>query len=88
MLSVDDVAEAVSELGNGSRVISEDTVPFTLWAAARNLEDYEEAMWRTVEGLGDRDTTCAIVGGIVALTSRTPIPPEWLSSREPLRLEL
>lgn len=27
--------------------------------------DYEAALWLTVSGLGDRDTTCAIVGGIV-----------------------
>lgn len=84
LLDVDDVAKAVAELGNGSRVTAEDTVPFTLWAAAKNLDDYEEALWRTVEGLGDRDTTCAIVGGIVALTSRHPIPRAWLEAREPL----
>ena len=42
---------AVSELGNGSRVISEDTVPFCLWSAATYFEDYEEAMWKTVSRL-------------------------------------
>ena len=62
-----------------------DTVPFALWCAARWIDDYEECMWRTVEGLGDRDTTCAIAGGIVAL--RSPVPAEWVAAREPLRME-
>jgi len=40
-------------------------------------------MWQTASGFGDVDTTCAIVGGIVALN--TPeLPQEWLSQREPL----
>jgi ADP-ribosylglycohydrolase len=76
---------AVSALGNGSRVTAPDTVPFALWCAARHLDDYEEALWTTVSGLGDRDTTCAIVGGIVALSvGREGIPREWLDAREPL----
>jgi ADP-ribosylglycohydrolase len=76
---------AVSVLGNGVRVSAQDTVPFALWCAAKHLANYEEALWLTVSGLGDRDTTCAIVGGIVA--SRTgieAIPEEWLKSRETL----
>lgn len=79
---------AAKELGSGSRVISEDTVPFSVWCAARHLDDYEEALWTTVSGLGDRDTTCAIVGGIVVLrTGRGSIPPVWLEARERLRLK-
>jgi len=70
-------------LGNGSGVISSDTVPFCLWCAARHPKDYQAAMWTTVSGLGDRDTTCAIVGGIVALgAGRESIPTGWLSARE------
>ena len=42
------IATAASLLGNGSQIISQDTVPFTLWCAARHLDDYEEAMWETV----------------------------------------
>jgi ADP-ribosylglycohydrolase len=72
-----------TRVGAGERVLAEDTVPFSLWCAASRLDSYEEALWATVSGLGDRDTTCAIVGGIVAL--RSPIPPGWLSAREPLR---
>jgi ADP-ribosylglycohydrolase len=79
------VEEAVARLGNGSAVISGDTVPFALWAAAWNLHDFPGAMWRTVSGLGDRDTTCAIAGGVVALDSDgAGIPKEWLAAREPL----
>lgn len=79
------VVHAASVLGNGSMVSSMDTVPLSLWCAARWLDSYEECMWRTLEALGDRDTTCAIAGGIVAL--RSEIPAEWLVAREPLRLE-
>ncbi len=79
------VEEAVHRLGNGSRVTTVDTVPFCLWCAARHLGNYEEALWTTVAGLGDRDTTCAIVGGIVALsTGLEGIPAAWLAAREPL----
>jgi ADP-ribosylglycohydrolase len=79
---------AASRLGAGWRVISSDTVPFALWCAARHLGDYVEALWTTVAGLGDRDTTCAIVGGIVALSAGPDaIPPDWLAARERLQLE-
>jgi ADP-ribosylglycohydrolase len=84
----DEVEVAMWALGTGSKVTSADTVPFSLWCAARHLGDYEEAIWTTVSGLGDCDTTCAIVGGIVALSTGAPaIPPEWLASREALRRE-
>lgn len=76
---------AVSVLGNGVRVSAQDTVPFALWCAGEHLSNYEEALWLTVSGLGDRDTTCAIVGGIVAMyTGVEGIPPEWLKAREAL----
>ncbi len=76
---------AVSVLGNGVKVSAQDTVPFSLWCAGAHLANYEEALWLTVSGLGDRDTTCAIVGGIVAsYTGVEGIPQEWLKTREPL----
>jgi ADP-ribosylglycohydrolase len=78
------VRNAASTLGNGSRVISSDTVPYCIWCASKHLDQYEEAMWATVSGLGDRDTTCAIVGGIVAMHPRSEIPKEWSDAREPL----
>jgi ADP-ribosylglycohydrolase len=72
-------------LGNGSQVVCHDTVPFCLWCAARHLDDYQAALWTTVEGLGDRDTTCAIVGAIVALSAGAEsIPAQWHAAREPL----
>jgi len=74
---------AIRVLGTGSQVSAQDTVPFCLWNAAHHLDDFEGALWQTVNGLGDCDTTCAIVGGIVAL-SATEIPPDWLQRREPL----
>lgn len=78
---------AAVALGNGSRVISSDTVPFCLWCAARHADSYANALWATVAGLGDRDTTCAIVGGIVAVSAgRESIPLEWLKAREHIQL--
>jgi ADP-ribosylglycohydrolase len=78
-------AKAASQLGNGSMVSSQDTVPLALWCAARHLDDFEAAMWATVSALGDRDTTCAMVGGIVALrVGHEGIPAEWKAAREPL----
>lgn len=74
---------AAAILGNGTKVSAQDTVPFALWCAARNLDNYEEALWLTVSGLGDRDTTCAIAGGIVALSAgMESIPGSWLKARE------
>jgi ADP-ribosylglycohydrolase len=78
------VEAAVEELGNGSRVLSEDTVPFCLWCVAKAFHSYEEALWTAVAGLGDRDTTCAIVGGLLSLRDATAIPEDWLRWREPL----
>lgn len=83
-----DPRTAASALGAGYRVCAFDTVPFTVWCAARHLDHYENALWTTVTGLGDRDTTCAIVGGIVALSAgRGSIPVAWLEAREPLALD-
>ncbi len=79
-----DVAEVVEHLGNGGDVTAQDTVPFVLWSAAQNLNNYEEALWLTVSALGDRDTTCAMVGGIVALSTQTPIPQSWIDNCEGL----
>ena len=79
----DELHEAIQQLGTGSEVTAQDTVPFCLWSAAYHLEDFEGALWWTVKGMGDCDTTCAIVGGIVAL-SAPEIPALWLKRRETL----
>ena len=77
--------DAARLLRNGSQVVSADTVPFDPWCAARHLDDFAEALWATVSGLGDRDTTCAIAGGVVALrVGEEGIPAEFRSAREPL----
>jgi ADP-ribosylglycohydrolase len=76
---------AAAALGNGTMVSAQDTVPLALWCAAGWLDDYEEAMWQTVSALGDRDTTCAIAGGVVAVyVGAEGIPAGWRESREPL----
>jgi ADP-ribosylglycohydrolase len=74
---------AISVLGNGVLVSAQDTVPLALWCAAKHLDNYVEALWLTVSALGDRDTTCAMVGGIVACyTGLEAIPGKWLEARE------
>jgi ADP-ribosylglycohydrolase len=79
------VERVVSNLGSGQRVSAQDTVPFALWSAAQTPDDFTETFWRTVSGLGDRDTTCAIACGVVAArTGIDGIPPLWRASREPL----
>lgn len=81
------VGEAARVLGNGSAVSAQDTVPFCLWAAA-NAPSFEEGLWTTVTALGDRDTTCAIVGSMLALKfGPAAIPQSWLDAREPLPLD-
>jgi ADP-ribosylglycohydrolase len=78
---------AVAALGNGSKVSAQNTVPFALWCAAHRLDDFVETMRLTVSGLGDRDTTCAIVGGIVAgYAGINGVPNDWRAAREPLTL--
>lgn len=77
--------DVASELGCGDQVTAQDTVAFSLWVAAAHLDDYCEAMWTTARVGGDVDTTCAIVGSIVALAvGPGGVPDEWLRRREPL----
>lgn len=83
LIAPDEQGRAVRILGTGHGVSAQDTVPFCLWCAAHRLDDYEDALWTTAKGGGDVDTTCAIVGGIVAL-SAPEIPAAWRERREPL----
>ncbi|MEM7412115.1 MAG: ADP-ribosylglycohydrolase family protein [Myxococcota bacterium] len=79
-------SEAAARLGNGARVTALDTVPFALWQAA-HAPDFERALWSTAEAGGDTDTTCAIVGGLVALRSDAAVALDaWRQHREPLDL--
>lgn len=76
---------AAAMLGNGSMISAQDTVPFVLWCAASSLSDFEEALWKTVSGFGDMDTTCAMVGGIIApYVGEAGLPHAWQQSREAL----
>jgi len=73
------------ELGTGLNVAAHDTVPFCLWVAARHLDSYEEAIWTATSQHGDRDTTGAIVGGVVVLaTGEEQIPVLWRAATEAL----
>lgn len=79
-----DVKSAAAQLGNGWHVSAQDTVPFCLWCAAVHVNDYEAALWAAVSAGGDRDTNCAIVGGIVAAClHRDEVPVTWRKAREP-----
>ncbi|WP_448319959.1 ADP-ribosylglycohydrolase family protein [Streptomyces sp. CO7] len=79
------VRHAAEVLGSGYRMSGPDTVPYALWCAAGHLDDLHEALWVTVAGRGDIDTTCAIVGGVVAArTGVATLPPAWHAAREPL----
>ncbi len=81
--SLEPVVQAV---GNGSRIICQDTVPFCIWAAVRHLDDYQTAVVQTIRGRGDIDTNAAIVGGIVALAvGQEGIPQDWRDGREDLK---
>ncbi|MEU1178913.1 ADP-ribosylglycohydrolase family protein [Streptomyces sp. NPDC005820] len=77
------IRHAVSVLGSGTQLSAQDTVPFALWSAAGHLDDLTEALWQTVGGWGDRDTTCAIAGGVVAARTGTgAVPAVWREACE------
>ena len=77
--------EVAAKVGSGDGIAAHDTVPFCLWCATQFVDSFEEALWHTVAGLGDRDTTCAIVGGIVgARVGVAGIPAQWRERRESL----
>ena len=84
MLDYDDATTVAAVLGSGRRTSAHDTVPFALWSAARGLGDYERAFWTTAQVGGDVDTTCAIVGGVVAAGAASAPPARWLERTEAL----
>ena len=78
-----DIRTATAILGNGVKLTAQDTVPFALWCAAHQRTDFEAALWRAVNGLGDHDTICAIVGSIVSLSApASTVPSQWLQQVE------
>jgi len=79
------IVTAAAVLGSGYKVTCPDTVPFSIWCASHTLHSFEESLWKTVAGEGDRDTTCAIVGSITILSAPDETVPEtWIAAREPL----
>lgn len=79
------VRDAAKLLGNGRPAIAQQTVPFALWITAHHLNDFEKAITNTASVKGDVDTNCAIVGGIVIMTTGIEgIPADWLERREAL----
>jgi ADP-ribosylglycohydrolase len=78
-----------SILGNGVNMTSQDTVPFVIWCAAHHLYHFEEALWKAVSILGDRDTICAMVAGIVVLSSpEHTVPEAWKNSVESIETSM
>lgn len=81
-------SEAGEVLGTGLHIRADDTVPFALWCAFNHIDDYGAAQLAAIEGFAspasDRDTVCAIVGGVVgAACHPETIPEAWRSRREP-----
>lgn len=76
------IGKVVEKLGNGKHVTCQDTVPFALWCAAKNINNYRQALIDCSLAGGDIDTTCAIVGGIVGIVD--PPPQEWVDMCQPL----
>lgn len=80
--------EVAREVGNGSEISAQDTVPFCIWSACEGLGCYREAILSTIEVGGDCDTNCAIVGGIVSAYSGVDtIPKDWHTAREQLPIQ-
>lgn len=72
-----------SILGNGSKMTAQDTVPFAVWCTAYNLENFENALWKAVSILGDRDTICAMVGGMTIMSTKPEnMPNNWIAAVE------
>ncbi|GAA1992389.1 ADP-ribosylglycohydrolase family protein [Catenulispora subtropica] len=85
LLPLSDPRSAAASLGNGRYISAPDTVPFCLWVAAKRLGDFEAAFWDTALVGGDIDTTCAIVGGVVAARVGVEgVPEGWRKRCEAL----
>lgn len=72
----------VKALGNGIKMTAQDTVPLVIWMLSRYRNNFEECIWNTVSALGDRDTTCAMAGGISMLCCEENSVPGWAKSVE------
>lgn len=72
----------IKSLGNGIKMTAQDTVPIVIWMLSRYRNNFEECLWNTVSALGDRDTTCAMTGGISILCCDESTVPNWKNTVE------
>lgn len=72
----------VKTLGNGIKMTVQDTVPIVIWMLSRYRNNFEECLWNTVLALGDRDTTCAMAGGVSILCCNENTIPSWIKNVE------
>ena len=72
----------VKTLGNGINMTAQDTVPIVIWMLSRYRNNFEECLWNTVSALGDRDTTCAMAGGVSILCCDEKTIPTWIKNVE------
>jgi ADP-ribosylglycohydrolase len=72
----------VKTLGNGIKMTAQDTVPLVLWMLSRYRNNFEKCLWNTVAALGDRDTTCAMVGGVSIICCDENTIPDWIKKVE------
>ncbi|WP_415324698.1 ADP-ribosylglycohydrolase family protein [Chryseobacterium sp. MMS23-Vi53] len=72
----------VKTLGNGIKMTAQDTVPIVIWMLSRYRNNFEECLWNPVSALGDRDTTCAMAGGVSILCCNENTIPSWIKNVE------
>lgn len=72
----------VKTLVNGIKMTAQDTVPIVIWMLSRYRNNFEECLWNTVSALGDRDTTCAMAGGVSALYCEENTISDWAKNVE------
>ncbi|MGR3855453.1 ADP-ribosylglycohydrolase family protein [Chryseobacterium indologenes] len=72
----------VKTLGNGIKMTAQDTVPLVIWMLSRYRNNMEECLWNTVSALGDRDTTCAMAGGVSIHCCGENMISKWIKGIE------
>ncbi|WP_144281308.1 ADP-ribosylglycohydrolase family protein [Chryseobacterium echinoideorum] len=72
----------VKTLGSGIKMTAQDTVPIVIWMLSRYRNHFEECLWNTVSALGDRDTNCAMAGGVSILCCNENTTPNWIEDVE------
>lgn len=86
-LSFDQIRFAAEQIGSGKEGLCRDTVPFVIWVSAM-CQSVEEGIWAACGGLGDVDTTSAMVAAIVSMSNdleiEKQIPGDWLAAVESL----